>query len=196
MSETHVVRRKNIALTAVCIALVASLIGMLFLYLYAQDQKDQAVNARDSLANQVVIQCEDGRASLEESTCDNAQKIQDGDSDGDGKALVGKTGPKGDKGERGDPGKPGPRGEKGKDAPKAADGQDGQSIKGDKGDKGEKGDKGDPGESIKGDKGDKGDQGTAKPGTYTCPTNEYAYGFIIDEDGNVTLQCSNPPLLP
>ena len=54
--------------------------------------------------------------------------------------------------------------------------------------RGPQGEQGEPGKN-----GIDGKDGTARPGTYTCPVDEYATGFTVAEDGAVELSCQAPP---
>lgn len=200
--------RMRVVLTALVIALVASLgLTCVSWYFTWEVEKEKAEIGR-ALAGQVVDECEEGQQNPDDAVCENAEDIEEEDPE-----IL--EGLQGRQGEPGPPGPPGPRGYPGSAGIDGANGRNGQNgstgedgvngVDGVNGSDGQPGSPGPPGpegppgpqgpDGPPGPEGPPGQSGSIAPGDYACPDGEYVVAIHVQQDGAVNLECK-PGLLP
>lgn len=197
--------RMRVVLTALVIALVASLGLTCVSWYYTWQIANEKAEIGKALAEQVVDECEEDDLDPDTAVCENAEDIKDEDpeiveglqgrqGDPGPPGLPGRPGEPGQDGRDGTPGRDGRPGEPGRNGLDGTDGQDGPpGGTGPQGDPGPPGPQGDPGPP--GQDGQPGKDGTVVPGDYACPAGEYVVAIHVMQDGTVNLECK-PGLLP
>lgn len=180
-------------LAATAIALVASIIAMVYAYNSATKQ----VSAGQDLAEQVRIACERGQLPVTDSRqlCDQADEVAEG-----AEPIIGPQGPSGPQGPQGPPGAPGVAGQPGEDGRDGERGRDGRE--GPAGPRGPAGRDGEPGPA--GDPGPSGPPGPAGPSGPPGPEGQggsqgpagYPDSFTFTESNGLgqetTYRCTDP----
>lgn len=144
--------------------LVIALGGLTWTVWYALDQREQAAQAGQSLAERVQAACAERDRIPEDLTaiCQDAEDVAEDPGSAAVRGPQGPTGPPGAPGASGPPGTPGSPGDNGRPGPGGEPGQPGAS--GDPGPSGEPGTSGEPGpQGEQGPPGPTGDQGPEGP---------------------------------
>lgn len=184
--------RKNIALTAIIIALVVSLLMMTAMWYTTNRNQTELLGLGRGLAEQVADQCRNPNLpDYDPEVCEQAEKVVK--EEGGSLPVVGPQGPPGP---RGLIGPVGPAGRDGRDGTNGRNGADGISgvdgVNGVDGTQGPPGADGAPGpQGPQGEPGRDGRDGKVAAGTYQCGDGQHLSGFSVDENGGITLNCVN-----